>query len=55
MPVEILEIIVRANVQEQDQAQVSTNASEEDNFKRRQLIEECVEQVLEILRRKDER
>jgi hypothetical protein len=58
MPVEILEIVVRANVQEQDAALLPgamDNAAEDDNFQRQQLIEECVEQVLEILRRKEER
>lgn len=58
MPVEILEIIVRANVQEQGSPPalpVSGNATAEDNFNRQQFIEECVEQVLEILRHKEER
>ena len=58
MPVEILEIIIRANVQEQGTAPApppAGNAWEEDHFNRKQLIEECVEQVLEILRHKEER
>jgi hypothetical protein len=58
MPVEILEIIVRANVQEQGTAASAApgdNVHEEDNFNRQQIIEECVEQVLEILHRKEER
>lgn len=58
MPVEILEIVVRANVQEQGAAQniaATGNPGEEDNFQRQQLIEECVEQVLEVLRRREER
>lgn len=58
MPVEILEIVVRANIQEPAAANSSGpggGAGEDDNFNRQQLIEECVEQVLEILRRKQER
>lgn len=58
MPVEILEIVVRANVQEPETTPTPSptdNGTENDNFKRQQLIEECVEQVLEILRRKEER
>lgn len=57
MSVEILEIIVRANVQEQGAAATASagNAGADDNFQQQQIIEECVEQVLEILRRKEER
>ena len=58
MPVEILEIVVRANVQEQGTTPTPSptdNGTENDNFQRQQLIEECVEQVLEILRHKEER
>lgn len=58
MPVEILEIVVRANVQEQGTTQSvmpAGNANEDDNFQRQQLIEEAVEQMLEVLRRKEER
>jgi hypothetical protein len=58
MPVEILEIVVRANVQEPEGAPTplpTNNGIEDNNFQRQQLIEECVEQVLEILRHKGER
>lgn len=58
MPVEILEIVVRANVQEQGTpatAAITGNANEDDNFQRQQLIEEAVEQMLEVLRRREER
>jgi len=58
MPVEILEIVVRANIQEPGAAPAATPEAgngEEDNFKRQQLIEEAVEQMLEMLRRKEER
>ena len=58
MPVEILEIIVRANIQEPGivpETSREGNGGEEDNFKRQQLIEEAVEQMLEVLRRKEER
>jgi hypothetical protein len=57
MPVEILEIVVRANVQEQGAAPAAatTNANEDDNFQKQQLIEQAVEQMLEVLRRKEER
>lgn len=58
MPVEILEIVVRANVQEPGTIPTPSptdNSVEKDNFKRHELIEECVEKVLEILRRREER
>lgn len=58
MPVEILEIVVRANVQEQGATQSAAatgNAGEDDNFQKQQLVEEAVEQMLEVLRRKEER
>lgn len=59
MPIEILELVVRANVQEGNDAPAmeltnqSTNESE--NLPRQQLVEECVMQVLEILKRREER
>ena len=58
MPVEILEIVVRANVQEPETTPTPSptdNGIGDNNFQRQQLIEECVEQVLEILRHKEER
>ena len=58
MPVEILEIVVRANVQEQAAtpgAATTGNTGEDDNFQKQQQIEEAVEQMLEVLRRKEER
>ncbi len=58
MPVEILEIIVRANVQElgTDVAATSpANSTEGDNIQQQAIVEECVEQVLEILRHRTER
>lgn len=58
MPVEILEIVVRANVQDQASvpgAAATGSAGEDDSSQKQQLIEECVEQVLEVLRRKEER
>jgi hypothetical protein len=58
MPVEILELIVRATVQEQEASSsipASKGSGEVDQFQKQVLIEECVEQVLEILRRREER
>lgn len=58
MPVEILEIVVRANVQEQENGAVAAPASgnaADSGTERQQLIEECVYQVLEIIRHQTER
>ena len=58
MPVEILELIVRATVQEQGSSSpipTSHGSGEADQFQKQNLIEECVEQVLEIMRRREER
>lgn len=58
MPVEILELIVRATVQEQSPSSsipASNGSGEVDHFQKQVLIEECVEQVLEIMRRREER
>ncbi len=59
MPVEILEIVVRAHVQEQDAAAVVANnanhgTSVNSNTKEK-IIQECVEQVLAILQHNKER
>ena len=58
MPVEIMELIVRAQVQEgpsSSSSPVATNSQEEGASQKQAIIEECVEQVLEILRRQKER
>ena len=53
MPVEIRELIIRATV---DPGSSSTGGSRSDaDEDRRALVAECVEQVLETLRRRDER
>ena len=58
MPVEILELIVRANVNEQPPAApvaASGKGQDENSVQKQAIVEECVEQVLEILRRHEER
>jgi Family of unknown function (DUF5908) len=59
MPVEILEIVVKANVQEHPpgSAMSATEAvtNENDVLQRQALLQECVEQVIEILRHQKER
>lgn len=58
MPVEILEIVVRANVHEQENAPAAASApgnAADSGTERQKLIEECVAQVLEIIRHQTER
>jgi Family of unknown function (DUF5908) len=57
MPVEILELVVRATVNEQTAAlqPAGNNAQTDSELQKTILIEQCVEQVLEILRHRDER
>jgi hypothetical protein len=52
MPIEIKELHIRINVDETQEPQTSDNASGED---RDEIIEACVEQVMEILLHKEER
>jgi hypothetical protein len=51
MPVHIQELIIRATI-EQDNAGAGAPASESE---RRRLVEDCVEQVLEILKERKDR
>ncbi|MCB2182640.1 MAG: hypothetical protein KQH63_11470 [Desulfobulbaceae bacterium] len=53
MPIEIRELVIRAEVepqQGQESGQGAGSASE-----REQLVRDCVEQVMEIIRQKEER
>jgi hypothetical protein len=58
MPIEILELVVRANVQEASSSSRNILKSETSNGKnveRQHIVQECVAQVLEILKRKEDR
>lgn len=53
MPIEIRELVIRATVQNQlKKSDKQTSQAKDDKS---QLVEECVEQVLEILRKERER
>ncbi len=56
MPIEIKELIIRARVESHGNTKKSTEANSKQKQKvDPELVEECVEQVLEILRRQKER
>jgi hypothetical protein len=58
MPIEILELVVRANVQETNEVasgSIATDVNDGESLPRQQLVEECVTQVLEILKQREER
>jgi len=50
MPIEIKELIIRTNISEPGEGTAEIN-----NERVKHIIEECVSQVLEILKRKKER
>lgn len=52
MPIEIKELVIRAVV---DEERRSSSRQEPDADARRRIVDECVEQVLDILRLKQER
>ena len=61
MPIEIKELVIKANVQETNGAVTgsttpgNSSSGTENTDGQQQLIEECVRQVLAILERKNER
>ena len=58
MPVEILELVVRANVQEStvsSGSSASGDTQQSTNTQAQAIVQQCVEQVLEILRNREER
>ena len=57
MPVEILELVVHATVNEQPAAvqAAGTDSQNDSELQKTILIEQCVEQVLEVLRHRHER
>lgn len=52
MPIEIRELIIKATVAGEGGGASGAGGSEED---KQALIQECVDQVMEILKEKDER
>lgn len=54
MPIEVRELIIKAQVNNANQRQESGSGSGSEE-ERRTLIEDCVEQVLEILKEREER
>ncbi len=55
MPIEIKELIIRATVDDGSGKKKDPGTKKQSDEARARLIEECVEQVLEILRKEKER
>lgn len=53
MPIEVRELVIRVNLENQDQKQPATKT--EITTDRESLVADCVELVLDILRQKGER
>ncbi len=53
MPIEIRELIIKAQIN--DQQGVAGNSAKLDKKQKQLIIQECVEQVLEILKERKER
>lgn len=54
MPIEIRELVIKATIGEEEDS-VKTSSNDTDQDKDQQLIQACVESVLEVLRENNER
>jgi len=55
MPIEVRELVIRAVVEGNQSSQQESSAPDALQQERQQIISECVEQVLEILKERQER
>lgn len=55
MPVEIRELVIRAEVDSRQDQRQESGQSPVGASDREQLVRDCVEQVMEIIRQKEER
>ncbi len=55
MPIEIRELIIKAEISDTGGNEGSGNSELSDNLNKQQIIQECVDQVLEILKKEKER
>ena len=55
MPIEVRELVIRAVVEGDQSTQRESSAPNEPRQERQQIVSECVEQVLEILKQRQER
>lgn len=55
MPVEIRELVIRAEVNPQQGGGASAQGDDAASSDREQLVRDCVEQVMELIRQKEER
>jgi len=55
MPIEIRELIIKAEISDTGGNAGSGNSEQSNNVDKQQIIQECVDQVLEILKKEKER
>jgi len=55
MPIEVRELVIRAVVEGSQSSQREGAAADEPGQARQQIVSDCVEQVLEILKNRQER
>ncbi len=55
MPIEIRELVIKATVESEGQSGGAAGGGGPDAKQRQQIVAECVEQVMEIIRQKSER
>jgi hypothetical protein len=55
MPIVINELVIKATIDETNAAQPTPSAGGLEEIDRKVLVEQCVEEVLKVLRRREER
>ena len=55
MPIEIRELIIKAEISDKTEKVEYSGSKQSNNLNKQQIIQECVDQVLEILKKEKER
>ena len=55
MPVQINEMIIRANILEEDNKEVEVKDNGSSNVDKDEIIQECTELIMEMINKKNER
>lgn len=55
MPIEIFELVIKATIQQEKEGSNAPSSGGGNSNNKEQIIKECVEQVLQLLKEKEER